>query len=129
MLKSELKAAAEVMLAAAQGATIQGKFSNLPDAKWKDFPNPSWDWEKFDYRVKPALKYRPFKDADEAFQEAEKHGFWIKTEKGYFVPLAFIENNIYDGRAHYTFDILLAKGGVWADDGTPCGILEESSKK
>lgn len=37
------------------------------------------------YRIKPEPKYRPFKNAEECWQEMLKHQHfgWIKTEEGY----------------------------------------------
>ena len=40
----------------------------------------------FEYRIKPEPKYRPFKDAEECWQEMQKHQpfGWIKCEEGCF---------------------------------------------
>ena len=45
-----------VMQAAKEGKAIQRRYRTHPDTDvyWKDTPKPSWDWDTFDYRVKPA---------------------------------------------------------------------------
>lgn len=128
MTKEETKQAAEIMLAFAEGKKIQVK--NKDENKWFDFTkytNPTWNFDDFDYRIAPERKYRPFKNADEAFQEAKKHGFWVKDETGNYRLICYI----YDKGAEianemlnsYTYDDILSF--VWADDGSKCGILEE----
>lgn len=48
--------------------------------EWEDILAPSW-LRGISYRVKPEPKYRPFKDADECWQEMLKHQpfGWVKT--------------------------------------------------
>ena len=38
-------------------------------------------WDNIEYRVKPEQKYRPFKDAEECWQEMQKHKpfGWVKS--------------------------------------------------
>ena len=45
-----------VMQAAKEGKAIQSRRSAYCDidANWKDTPEPIWNWDTFDYRVKPA---------------------------------------------------------------------------
>lgn len=62
---------------------------------WSEFNN--WTEMKeleylvnVDYRIKPEPKYRPFKDAEECWQEMQKHQpfGWVKlkdTESGYYM--------------------------------------------
>ena len=47
-------------------------------------------WNNTEYRVKPEQKYRPFRDAQECWQEMQKHQpfGWVKlkdTESGYYM--------------------------------------------
>lgn len=57
MTNDELKAAAAVMLAAAEGKPIQ----LLVNAKWLDTHSPSFNWQATDYRIKPiVIKYRRY---------------------------------------------------------------------
>ena len=47
-------------------------------------------WNNIEYRIKPEPKYRPFKNAEECWQEMQKHQpfGWVKlkdTESGYYM--------------------------------------------
>lgn len=48
---------AEVMIAAEKGGLIQDRFkcvlSSSTPPPWRDCPDPTWNWEDHDYRVKP----------------------------------------------------------------------------
>ena len=50
--KEDIKRATEVMLAYAQGKTIQRQD---PDGKWVDCVVPMFDWAGYNYRIKPQL--------------------------------------------------------------------------
>lgn len=41
-------------------------------SEWSDVFFPTWRDDR-DYRIKPEPKYRPFKDADECWEEMQKH--------------------------------------------------------
>lgn len=79
MTIEETKERIAVMQAYVDGKQIQVESS---DSKWADVPEPSWSING-NYRIKPETKYRPFKDAEECWQEMLKHQpfGWIK-EKG-----------------------------------------------
>lgn len=86
----------------------------------------------FEYRIKPEPKYRPFKDAEECWQEMQKHQpiGWIKskeaTEDVYFT---------ITGLTNGTCGGMLNSPGGWSfsglfdyytfADGTPFGVKEE----
>lgn len=82
------------------------------------------------YRVKPEPKYSPFKDAEECWQEMQKHQpfGWIKCKEGYF-SVVYV-NDEYAGLGDkYDSSILLASKNSYQDntfvDGTPFGIKVE----
>lgn len=77
MTREETKERIAVMQAYVDGKQIQ---LQLPDGKWAEIPDPDW-CTNANYRVKPRSKYRPFKDADECWQEMLKHQpfGWVKT--------------------------------------------------
>lgn len=60
---------------------------NQKDSKgteeWLDVINPNFDMSPSCYRIKPELKYRPFKDAEECWQEMKNHQpfGWVKDKK------------------------------------------------
>lgn len=61
-----------VIQAISEGLKIQVKVNNI----WQDVDannNCVFLPEEYDYRIKPELKYRPFKDAEECWQEMLKH--------------------------------------------------------
>lgn len=59
------------MQAYAEGKTIEvlDKFTG----KWEERPEPKFDGDPENYRVKKEQEYRPFKDGDECFDEMHKH--------------------------------------------------------
>ena len=77
MTREETRDLIAVMQAYVDGKQIQWK--HISDM-WMDTTEPLWD-NKTSYRVKPETKYRPFKDADECWQEMLKHEpfGWVKT--------------------------------------------------
>ena len=82
------------------------------------------------FRIKPEPKYRPFKDAEECWQEMLKHQpfGWIKCRGCYFNIVAVTDVYAYlseaDGSA-----ILLASKNSYNDntfaDGAPFGVKED----
>ena len=85
MTREELKEAMPILTAFVDGKTIQIYDHNT--GKWIDereqlHTSDLYLWPS-DFRIKPEPKYRPFKDADECWQEMLKHQpfGWIK-EKG-----------------------------------------------
>lgn len=120
MTRDETKERIKVMQAYADGKQVQ----MLNNDVWIDISEPHWE-SYIPFRIKPQPKYRPFKNADEAFQEAKKHGFWVHFCDGY-VNIAFIDVDgvtfAWDAPKHY-YDELI--NFHWADDDTPCGILEQ----
>ena len=98
------------------------------ESKWKiidyveDYP---FDFVLNEYRIATEPKYRPYESIKEAFDEAKKHGFWIKDKnKECLLCIKFIEltkeKNIYLGYSLYSKNVL--EKYVWADDNSPCGI-------
>lgn len=66
----------EVMQAFSNNKQIQEK----EDYRWVDVKEPTWNWEKYDYRVKP--KCVPFKTAEELLAAQEKHGCYVFNQMG-----------------------------------------------
>lgn len=56
-----------VMQAFMEGKKIEW-FDDLL-CEWKDTISPAWDWLGTDYRVKPEVKYRPYKDTEEMLDD------------------------------------------------------------
>ena len=113
MTIEETKERIAVMQAYVDGKQIQVESS---DSKWADVPEPSWSING-NYRIKPEPKYRQFKDAEECWQEMQKHQpfGWVKTDEGY--------EQICHVNKGDNFNATL-KTCTFAD-GTPFGIKEE----
>ena len=96
-------------------------------SEWKsidNIENYQFNFSEYEYRIKPVPKYRPYESVDEAFNEAEKHGFWVKSKDKH--SLFFIDSfeaagngDIYVGHCHVGAFI---EKFVWFDDCSPCGI-------
>lgn len=110
------------------GNTIEWKHYGETD--WKSIEhvdNYLFDFVANEYRIKPECKYRPYESVDEAFNEAEKHGYWIKHKdknKECLLCIKIIELTkekvVYLGYNLYSGDVL--EKYVWADDNSPCGV-------
>ena len=132
MTREEIKKVLPVIQAFTEGKIIQtkngdetwitiGKEADLNIESLAEYPDC--------FRVKPEPKYRPFKDADECWQEMLKHEpfGWIKCRGCYFNIVAVTDVYAYlseaDGSA-----ILLASKNSYNDntfaDGAPFGVKE-----
>ena len=133
MTREEIKKVLPVIQAFTEGKIIQtkngdetwitiGKETDLNIESLAEYPDC--------FRIKPEPKYRPFKDADECWQEMLKHEpfGWIKCRGCYFNIVAVTDVYAYlseaDGSA-----ILLASKNSYNDntfaDGAPFGVKED----
>ena len=133
MTREETVERIKVMQAFVDGKQIQYKES---DGKWKDVKDPMW-FSVNEYRIKPKPKYRPFANAEECWQEMQKHQLfgWIKKTCGHCNFLHIMElystgiliNNVdnFDSFRNLikTYDSAFAE--TTFADGTPFGIKEE----
>ncbi len=78
MTRDEVEELLPVLQAYAEGKAIQSE----SEGKWYDDDEMILDGN-WNYRIKPELKYRPFKDAEECWQEMQKHQpfGWIRWKK------------------------------------------------
>lgn len=89
MTREEAKKILPILVAFAEGKTIQSRCIKGDKSLWYDDEDPSFD-DDFEYRIKPESEYRPFKDAEECWQEMQNHqpfGFvkFKDTESGYYM--------------------------------------------
>lgn len=113
-----------IMKAYEDGKTIERRI-NFTSA-WKsldyveDFP---FDFVSNEYRIKPEDKYRPYESVEEAFNEAKKHGFWVKNKSHNLRMIGIIEGAesgiLYIGGFNASEYL---NNFVWLDDGSPCGV-------
>lgn len=104
-------------------------------SEWSDVHFPKWSNNHI-YRIKPEPKYRPFKDADECWEEMQKHQpfGWVKSkDKGYFHLIGLVQfaSELEDVMITFATSEQLARSSrsisenyIFAD-GTPFGIKEE----
>ena len=80
MTREEVKEMLPVLQAFAEGKTIESRCIKGDKSLWYDDEDPIFD-DDFEYRIKPEQKYRPFKDAEECWQEMKKHQpfGWVKS--------------------------------------------------
>lgn len=146
MTREELKEAAKVMEAYANGKKIQCNYNCQDNEGWVDTDNPSFNWDKYVYRIKPEPKYRPFKSQEECWNEMLKHQpfGWIysKNRSCYYCIISVEEDRIelspreqsrsekplkefYLKNYHCFFEEALELFKLTFADGTPFGIKEE----
>lgn len=130
MTREETADCIKVMQAYVEGKQIQYVDSETED--WTDIESPTWNWDLYDYRIMPNPQYRPFKDADECWQEMLKHQpfGWLK-HKDDDEPYCILK--ITDSRismidvceevAFYDYNETF-KQYIFAD-GAPFGVKEE----
>ena len=125
MTREEIKEAAKVMEAYANGKKIQ--YLN-DDNEWIDTPNPFFDWHNYVYRIKPGLRYRPFETKEECWNEMHKHPDfgWVRLKINsslYHIDMVGNNNLIYVDNAYKGLKAVFQSFEF--TDGTPFGIKEE----
>lgn len=114
MNRQQAKELLPIIQAFAEGKTIQVQ----EDIDWCYLGNDAdFNLNPSRYRIKPSPKYRPFANAEECWQEMQKHQpfGWVKTDEGY--------EQIWHVNKGDDFNATL-KTCTFAD-GTPFGIKEE----
>ncbi len=136
MTKEDIAECIKVMQAYVEGKQIQYVDSETED--WADIESPIWNWDTYDYRIKPEPKYRPFKNAEECWQEMLKHQpfGWTKKTCGHCNFLHIMELystgiviNMVDNFGCFknlleTYGLALAE--ITFADGAPFGVKEEA---
>ena len=117
-----------IMIAYQDLKTIEQKRFDRTD--WESIvydENFQFNFSEYEYRIKQVPKYRPYESVDEAFKEAEKHGFWVKSKEKnslFFIDIFEAAGNgdIYVGHCHVGAFI---EKFIWFDDCSPCGVKIE----
>lgn len=135
MDRNQAKEFYPIMQAFAEGRTIECR--TKPSAlEGTDVPN-NWTemkeieyWNNVEYRVKPEPKYRPFKDAEECWQEMQKHQpfGWIKGKEGehhsLITSIIADEEEVYiNGISGFVLDEIMEH--YTFADGLPFGVKVE----
>ena len=124
MTKEKAKQIAEVLNAYAEGKPIEV----LLDGEWGEVDLNEYSFnENESYRIKKTPKYRPFKNAEECFEEMQKHQpvGWLHFDK-IFVQITKIKPKPLriecDSSVYFCEE--LHKIGITFADGQPFGIKE-----
>lgn len=118
-----------IIQAFSEGRTIEFKDKRFKD-KWDEMSEfPDFSFNSFEFRIKPKLKYRPFKDIEECWQEMQKHQpfGWLKDKNdGHLTLITVVDNDkmmALNGRVGWDF-LSMMNNYVFAD-GTPFGVKVE----
>lgn len=135
MNREQAKELLPIIQAFVKGKTIE--FRERGCTLWTESISPIFNFAIFEYRIKPEPKYRPFKDADECWQEMQKHKpfGWVKKTCGNCNFLHIMElystgiviNNVDNFGCFKnlikTYNVAFVE--TTFADGTPFGIKEE----
>ena len=120
MTREEAKEILPLIKAFSEGKKIIVKDKRLSDEEynWSEVDDCSFNIKQFDYRIKPEPTYRPFKNAEECWNEMQKHYPFGWTKLKGEIEYSFITDvndniNYSDAIRDYTFA-----------DGTPFGVKE-----
>lgn len=125
MTREEAKKMQPFIQAYAEGKTIQ--FRVHINDEWRDVKELVLDGFTGEYRIKPELKYRPFKTQEECLEEMHKHSDfgWVKCKDSKsqyhicavshgYISVLDADPSFFESFGRYEFL-----------DGTPFGIKEE----
>ncbi|WP_303953620.1 hypothetical protein [Streptococcus vestibularis] len=99
-----------IIQAFAEGKNIEYRSKGFNE-DWKKVTQiPELSFESFEYRIKPEPKFRPFKDAEECWQEMLKHQPFGVVKDKYFANY----------QTHRAFTCLTTKGCYF------CGYEDET---
>lgn len=133
MKRENVKKNIGIISAFADGKTIQilnkrGEWVDLTERE--GLPIGILEKEPNNFRTKPEPKYRPFKDAEECWQEMLKHQpfGWVKGDKCFYNIVSV--SNIDVSMANVSGDIIILNfSDIMEDntfaDGTPFGVKVE----
>ena len=130
MTREEAKQLLPIIQAFAEGKAIESRCIKGDKSLWYDDEDPSFD-NDLEYRIKPEPKYRPFKNAEECWQEMQKHQpfGWLKDKKdGHHALITAVDDD--------TCGMSLNGNAAWSlsgimdlftfADGVPFGVKEET---
>ncbi len=128
MDRKQVKEILPILVAFAEGKAIESRCVKGDKSLWYDDEDPSFD-DDFEYRIKPEPNYRPFKDAEECWQEMQKHqpfGFTkFKNAKGGYYMVTFIASGAVVGMNNTPFDYESMFDTYAFADGLPFGVKVE----
>lgn len=128
MTKEKAEKILPVIQAIINGQKIQVNINN----RWQDVDeshNCAFLPESYEYRIKPESKYRPFANAEECWQEMQKHKpfGWVKYKKyPYFALITTIHSgNTVSLNGKEGWDFLHIMNNYVFADNIPFGVKVE----
>lgn len=129
MDKEKTKDLIKILKAFLEGETIEqrSRSQENPQPQWLTHYGDCWDLMRYEYRIKTKPQYRPFKDADECWEEMKNHQpfGWVKIDGNYTNIVKFDHKNSMFYACHLWFQINrdeILKDDVTFADGTPFGM-------
>ena len=128
LTREEAKELLPIIKAFAEGKPIQDKIEGVTDWVDTDEINLEYEGQKIKHRIKPELKYRPFKNQEECWNEMLKHQplGWLRSKRVKDICQLI---TIKDGEIRIFADLPLYFSRAYREyeflDGTPFGIKEE----
>ena len=126
MDRNQAKALLPIIQAYAEGKAIESRCIKGDKSLWYNDEDPSFD-NDFEYRIKPEPKYRPFKNAEECWEEMQKHQpFGWVNYNGYRANIAAVMGSAitFVNNKGYTLFFQQAFEGCTFIDKQPFGIKE-----
>ena len=125
LTREEAKEFLPIIQAFAEGKTIQVQEN---EGYWQDVDVLHFNYDTCRYRIKPELKYRPFKSAEECWKEMQKHQpfGWVKAKAGEYRLIDRVTSEIHladQGKSYSAFCGAL-ENYTFAD-GETFGVKEE----
>ena len=127
MTKAEAKVLLPIIQAYTEGKAIESRCIKGDKSLWYDDEDLSFD-NDFEYRIKPEPRYRPFKDAEECWNEMQKHKpFGWVNYNGYRANIAAVMGSAitFVNNKGYTLFFQQAFEGCTFIDKQPFGIKEK----
>ena len=133
MTREEAKQLLPIIQAFAEGEIIEcrtkkGAISAGIPNEWTEIKEIGF-WNGIEYRIKPEPKYRPFKDAEECWQEMQKHQpfGWLKDKNdGHRTLITVVDNEDMMALNGITgWDFLSIMNMYVFSDGKPFGVKIE----
>lgn len=113
-----------ILKAYSEGKTIQHK--EPISGTWMDADEYAFHDKVENYRIKPEVANRPFKNAEECWQEMQKHQpfGWVKNKDfRHFQVIEGVKNKITLSKTPVSYDTMFNYYNF--ADGTPFGIRDE----
>ena len=135
MNRKEVKSFLPILQAFADGMEIEcrtkpGTISAGIPNEWTEIKEICF-WNNVEYRIKPEPKYRPFKDAEECWQEMQKHQpfGWLKDKNdGHRTLITVVDNEDMMALNGITgWDFLSIMNMYVFSDGKPFGAKIEQN--